>query len=131
MHVNDSIKKFISKRRFAFVGSIDEDGFPNVKAMIFPHKVVDCREYYFSTNTSSSRVQQFSKNQNACLYFCSLILFKGIMLRGKMEVLHDQTLKNELWKKGDTQYYPKGVTDPDYCILRFTVDDSAPRSYRI
>lgn len=131
MPLNDKLKKFISKRRFAFIGSIDEDGFPNVKVMLYPRKVVDFHQFYFSTNTSSNRVKQFEKNPHACLYFCSLLLFKGVMLRGKMEILHDQSFKDELWKKGDTQYYPKGVTDPDYCILRFTTDDSAPRAYRI
>ena len=25
-----------------------------------------------------------------------------------------------IWREGDTMYYPEGVTDPDYCVLRFT-----------
>lgn len=25
-----------------------------------------------------------------------------------------------IWGKGDTMFYKKGVTDPDYCVLRFT-----------
>lgn len=25
-----------------------------------------------------------------------------------------------LWKLGDTMYYKKGVTDPDYCVFKFT-----------
>ena len=25
-----------------------------------------------------------------------------------------------IWKKGDTMFYKKGVTDPDYCVLKFT-----------
>lgn len=25
-----------------------------------------------------------------------------------------------IWQPGDTMYYSKGVTDPDYCVLRFT-----------
>ena len=28
--------------------------------------------------------------------------------------------KNMIWKKGDTIFYKKGVTDPDYCVLKFT-----------
>jgi len=37
-----------------------------------------------------------------------------------MEALQDSTSKERLWERGDTQYYSKGVTDPDYCVLRFT-----------
>jgi general stress protein 26 len=25
-----------------------------------------------------------------------------------------------IWREGDTLYYKQGVTDPDYCVLRFT-----------
>lgn len=38
----------------------------------------------------------------------------------QMEVLTDQETKNTIWRKGDTMFYKKGVTDPDYCVLRFT-----------
>jgi len=42
------------------------------------------------------------------------------MLKGKMEVLIGQETKNMIWRKGDTIFYKKDVTDPDYCVLRFT-----------
>ena len=32
----------------------------------------------------------------------------------------DKETKNMIWKKGDTMFYKKGVTDPDYCVLKFT-----------
>ena len=37
-----------------------------------------------------------------------------------MEVLTDQDSKTMIWKKGDTMFYKNGVTDPDYCVLKFT-----------
>ena len=37
-----------------------------------------------------------------------------------MEVLEDAQSKELIWQDGDTMYYPEGVTDPDYCVLRFT-----------
>lgn len=42
------------------------------------------------------------------------------MLRGTMEILTDSTSKKMIWQEGDTMYYPEGVTDPDYCVLKFT-----------
>lgn len=38
----------------------------------------------------------------------------------QMEVLEDSVHKEMIWKEGDTMYYPQGVTEPDYCVLRFT-----------
>ena len=37
-----------------------------------------------------------------------------------MEVLQDEASKEMIWKNGDEMYYPKGVADPDYCVLKFT-----------
>jgi len=42
------------------------------------------------------------------------------MLKGTMEVLEDSKSKEMIWQEGDTMYYHKGVTDPDYCVLKFT-----------
>ena len=44
------------------------------------------------------------------------------MLTGTMEVLEDSFYKEMIWQEGDTMYYPEGVTDPDYCVLRFTAE---------
>ena len=37
-----------------------------------------------------------------------------------MEVLETADAKERIWRKGDTMYYKEGVTDPDYCVLKFT-----------
>jgi general stress protein 26 len=42
------------------------------------------------------------------------------MLTGKMEVLTDQKTKDMIWRTGDKMFYKQGVTDPDYCVLKFT-----------
>ncbi len=113
--------EFIQKQKTVFVGSVDEDGFPNIKAMFTPRKI-DGNCFYFSTNTSSMRSQQFIKNPKASIYFYKRGRFKyeGIMLTGTMEVLQDDDLKQEIWRIGDIIYYKQGVSDPDYCVLKFT-----------
>ena len=81
MKTREYISEFIRKQKTAFIGSVDEDGFPNIKAMFTPRKIEgNC--FYFSTNTSSMRSQQFMKNPNASIYFYNRGRFKyeGIML---------------------------------------------------
>lgn len=118
------IEKFIKKQKVSFICSVDENGYPNIKAMLKPRKMNGLNEFYFSTNTSSLRVKQFQNNPNASIYFYhkGLIKYKGVMLVGKMGVLTDQETKNMIWKKGDTIFYKNGVTDPDYCVLKFTAE---------
>ena len=36
-----------------------------------------------------------------------------------MVVLTDAQSKEMIWREGDTQYYPGGVTDPNYCVLKY------------
>lgn len=118
-----SIFKFIGEQKTAFIGSVDGDGFPNVKAMYAP-RVIEGKEMYFSTNTSSVRVAQFRQNERACVYFYKRGRFKyeGVQLVGRMEVLEDGESKRKIWRTGDSLFYKKGVTDPDYCVLRFTAE---------
>ena len=121
MKTKQHIIEFIQKQKTIFIGSVDEEGFPNIKAMFTPRKIEgNC--FYFSTNTSSMRTQQFIRNPKASIYSYNRGRFKfeGIMLTGTMEVLQDDDIKREIWCTGDTMYYKQGVTDPDYCVLKFT-----------
>ena len=115
-----TIGNIVDKQTVAFLGSIDQEGFPNIKAMLQPRNREGIRTFYFSTNTSSMRVAQFKENNRACVYFCDRRFFKGVMLNGTIEVLTDPASKEMIWMPGDTMYYKEGVTDPDYCVLRFT-----------
>ena len=116
------IEKFIHKQKVSFICSIDDENYPNVRAMLKPRKHLGLREFYFSTNTSSAKVQQYRNNPNASIYFYhkGLIKYTGVMLKGKMKVLTDRTTKDLIWRTGDTIFYKKGKTDPDYCVLKFT-----------
>jgi len=75
-----------------------------------------------------------SKNEDYCMYCYK----DGNFLQDcTMEVLTDATSKEMIWRDGDEQYYPGGVTDPNYCVLKFTATDGRfysdfyPRSFVI
>ncbi|MGE5328780.1 MAG: pyridoxamine 5'-phosphate oxidase family protein [Deltaproteobacteria bacterium] len=118
-----TIGNLIDKAGNAIISSIDSEGFPNTKAMLPPRKREGIRHIYFSTNTSSMRVKQYIDNPKSCIYFYDKRFFRGVMLKGMMEVLQDSQSKEMIWNNGDEMYYPKGVTDPDYCVLRFTAEN--------
>ncbi|RCX21606.1 general stress protein 26 [Fontibacillus phaseoli] len=116
----NQVNALIEGQSTAFLGSIDEEGFPQIKAVLAPRVREGMKCFYFTTNTSSMRVRQFRENPKANLYFCDQGRFLGVMFRGSMEVLEDKASKELIWREGDTLYYPLGVTDPDYCVLKFT-----------
>ncbi len=121
MKTKEQLIAFIERQRTAFIASVDEEGFPNIKAMYAPRKI-EGDSFYFTTNTSSMRSKQFMKNPKASIYFYQRGRFRyeAVMLTGTMEVLQEEKIKREIWRTGDTVYYKQGVTDPDYCVLKFT-----------
>jgi len=119
-NAEQTIGNLIDKQGVSFIGSVDGGGFPNTKAMLPPRKREGIRTFFFTTNTSSMRTAQYRENQKACVYFCDRRFFRGVMLKGVMEVLEDPASKEMIWREGDTMYYPQGVADPDYCVLKFT-----------
>jgi general stress protein 26 len=110
----------VARSSKTIIASVDDDGFPNLKAMLQPREHDELKVFYFTTNTYSMRVKQYLKNPKASIYFYDTRFFKGLMLRGTMEVLQDQDTKDRIWRDGDNMYYSLGVTDPDYCVLKFT-----------
>ena len=116
----ETIGKMIDKSGTSFVSYVDEDGYPITKAMLKPRKRNGIKEIWFSTNTSSDKVRYFRKNNKASIYFIDKRYFRGVSLIGTIEVLETTEAKEMIWQTGDEMYYKEGVSDPDYCVLKFT-----------
>jgi general stress protein 26 len=109
----------VNSATIAMLGTNGDDGYPNIKAMIKAENE-GLQTIWFSTNTSSKRVAQILRDPKTCVYFVDMNQWMGLMLVGTVEVLQDAESKQRLWQPGDEKYYPLGVTDPDYSVLRFT-----------
>lgn len=116
----ETIEKMVDHQKIAFIASVDQEGYPLMKAMLAPRKREGLKTFYFTTNTSSKRVNEYLLNNKASIYFCDNRFFRGVLLKGTMEVLTDQESKALIWQEGDTMYYSEGVNDPNYCVLQFT-----------
>lgn len=123
--------KLMDESKAVILTTIDSDGFPITRAMFNLRNKEQFPEFseffknqrnqftiYISTNTSSSKVAHLRKNPKMSVYFCDTDDFKGFMLGGSVEIVDDMELKKKIWLDWWTQYYPKGVEDPDYTLLR-------------
>lgn len=117
-----TIGNLIDKASLTQICYMDSEGFPITKAMLAPREREGIHTFWFSTNTSSNKVKFFRKNPKASIYFVDKRFFRGVSLAGTVEVLETAEAKERIWKTGDTIYYPGGVTDPDYCVLKFTAE---------
>jgi general stress protein 26 len=124
MEKDEAIQKAIAlvdRSKIALLGTNGDDGYPQIKAMLVPdHEGL--KRIWFSTNTSSRRVGLLRRDPKACVYFVDYSVWQGLMLVGKMEILTDPDSRRRLWHPGDEKYYPHGVDDPDYSVLRFTAE---------
>jgi general stress protein 26 len=115
-----TIGNLIDKQSVSFISSVDEDGFPNTKAMLAPCKREGIKTFYWHTNSPSIRVKQYRNNPKACIYFVDKRFFRGVMLKGVMEIVDDKNIKNQLWKDDFSMYYQDGKDGIDYTVIRFT-----------
>lgn len=101
----------------AMFGSVDSEGNPYIKAMLYVEHD-GLKTFWFCSNTSSKRGVQITENPNTCLYFYEG--FDGVMLKGIAEVSYDDEMRNRFWDDAMLYHYPQGPTDPDYMLVKFT-----------
>ena len=108
-------------QNFCLLGTNGDNGFPNIKG-VNNIRHDGMKKLWFSTNTSSRRVQQLRQDNKACVYYIDANEFIGLMLVGRIEILQDTDSRKMLWSEGSEIYYPLGLEDPDYSVLCFTAD---------
>jgi general stress protein 26 len=118
----ETIGNLIDKQSVSFISSVDEYGFPNTKAMLAPCKREGIKVFYWHTNSPSMRIRQYRNNPKACVYFYDKRFFRGVMLKGTMEVVDDMETKQALWKDEYSMYYTGGMDGGDFIILQFTAE---------
>ncbi|MFW9923235.1 MAG: pyridoxamine 5'-phosphate oxidase family protein [Candidatus Thorarchaeota archaeon] len=130
--VKQIAKELISRTLVAYLATINENNEPEIRAVEnirckekFPKEAAILEKYeknllinYISTNTSSKKIEHIKGNKTIALYYCVPQEYKGVMLKGQVEIVNNLALKKEMWDDSCMKYYPKGYTDPDYTLLK-------------
>lgn len=113
---NELIKIF----EFASLGVIDENGYPSVSAVSL-HTPETVAELYLTTTLDSNKAKRLQKNNKASINCYTTM--NNITLVGEVEIFSDEETKSKYWQKWvdlGTDIYPAGITDPNYCLIKFT-----------
>lgn len=103
------------------LASIDQHGYPR-PVVVSKIKTDGIDTIWFSTGTSSEKTKNFIDNPKAGVSF-----FKegdSVTLTGAITIVNDTTEKKALWVDWLYEHFPKGVDDPEYCILKFTAEQA-------
>ncbi|MFX0069535.1 MAG: pyridoxamine 5'-phosphate oxidase family protein [Candidatus Hermodarchaeota archaeon] len=125
----------MTRTKATFLTTIDEMGLPHIRAVEnlrnpekFSHQSKAFIGYddeflvLISTNTSSEKVKHIKNNPNIALYYCILEEYKGVMIRGCAKIESDLEFKKKIWEDSMKIYYPKGIEDPDFTLIRLIPD---------
>jgi len=116
---NELLKKseaLMKKAEVAYLSSIDESGYPRTATMC-SLKTEGINTVWFSTGTNSHKVNNYIRNPKASV--CFSLDGNNVTLNGEMTIVEDMNVKTELWVDWFIKHFPLGVTDPNYCVLKF------------
>ena len=118
-----------------YLSTVGSDGFPYTRIMsnlrnkkehpglvkIFEqHK--DDFLIFMVTSSSSDKMHQIRANPKVSVYLAAYSdtpsEFQCLMLGGEIEIITNQELKNRIWQKGWTMYYPNGPEGPEYGVIK-------------
>lgn len=122
MTVKEQAEKLYKSVNTFILSCVGEDGYPMTKAVVPGKFRNSLEELYFCTNTSSKFAEAVAGNASASVYFYTRkFVWKGCLLKGKMEIVTDMDLKEQYWQnRFKNAYAEKSFTDPDFCLLKFT-----------
>ena len=123
------IKELISTSWPAILTTVDESGMPFTRAMNnlhhknesnFAQSTFFARQgdwtFFFRTHKSSAKVRQMGK---ANVFYGQGREMSGLTLLGTIRELNDPKIKETLWRDEWENFFPYGVTDPEYTVLKF------------
>lgn len=128
----DDVLKLMNEAEVVYLATISEKG-PRIRALVnlrradlYPGaaKITHADfTVYLATSAASDKVADIRANRAVSVYYCDPKTFHGVMLAGTAEVLDDPALKATLWCEGWKIYWPAGVDDPDYVVVRINPDE--------
>ncbi len=124
------ILELMNRAQAVFLASNGEEG-PSIRALvnlrradIYPGIADVARRdgftVYLTTSRKSRKVQEVIADPRVSLYYSLPERFEGVTLNGSAVLDEDEDLRRALWCDAWRIYWPEGLTDPDYCVLRFT-----------
>ena len=116
--VKNEILQLADRSNLALFATNGPEGYPHIKTMIKMENE-GIKVVWFSTNTSSKRITQIQQDPKVSVYFLDDDKWAGLMLVGEVEIKQDEDSRIRFWREGNEKYYPLGVNDPDYTVLKF------------
>ncbi len=78
----------IGSNNFALIGTVNQAGNPNIKALV-KIKNDGLKRFYFNTQIGSVKVSQMKNHKEGCVYFFDGMRHIGILLEGEFNIINN------------------------------------------
>ena len=102
---------------FCTLALIDENGYPTASTVSII-KANGMKQLTFGVSLDDNKARRVKACNKASV--CVNSANYNITLVGTAEILTDTKSKEDIWKSWFSEIWVGGVTDPDFCVLRFS-----------
>lgn len=108
-------KAIIGQQPIAALVTMNEDGFPVERAM-YTSTVTDDFTVYFVTVRDAEKCKQISRNPGVATVWPTTGGY--LSLTGEAFIQDDEASRNAAWKSSFIKYFPGGISDPTYVVIK-------------
>jgi general stress protein 26 len=113
-------KEIMGKSPFPAFATVDENGCPQIRAMM-PCTVDDDLTTYYITSRQSAKCRQLAANPYCSTLWSEVIEpmkdWRSVLVKGKAVISDDKALRDKFWMEQLKFVFPAGADDPNYVIL--------------
>ena len=113
------LAKLIKGIRIAMLSTVDTDGTIRSRPMAAQETEFDGVLWFF-TGRSSHKTTEIDADHRVNLSFSDPSSSKYVSVSGDARLVQDKAKAAELWNPAYKAWFPKGLEDPDLCLLKVT-----------
>lgn len=120
---HDSVNKLvelIKDSKFAMLTTIHEDGSLRSRPMA-TQQVEFNGDLWFFTGLGTSKVHELREHQQVNVAYSNPDDNSYVSVSGTASIMRDRDKMRELWNPAYKAWFPKGLDDPDICLLKVEV----------
>ncbi|UII24777.1 pyridoxamine 5'-phosphate oxidase family protein [Fulvivirga maritima] len=119
----DKLKETIASIEVAMLATKTEDSELVSRPMYTLHMDKDGYLWFF-TSKGSPKMDDIEENNHVNVSYADTHSHTYASVSGTAICVDDQELKSKLWNDSHKAWYPKGVDDPNLCLLRVSVQSA-------
>jgi general stress protein 26 len=120
---NGKLAELIKDIKFAMLTTETAEGQLHSRPMATQQLQFD-GDLWFFTSRSSSKVSELDSHHHVNVSYSNPDDNRWVSVSGTAETVHDKAKMKELWNPLFKAWFPRGLEDPEVCLLRVRVESA-------